>query len=127
MNQINPVVTTLDTEITNTLQATHQKLADLSETATRMNTIISEVNPPRVRSQQRLPIMTKWILTGLFAVILGSNIGLAIYVTHLNDNYQQHLESNAAIQAKMLTALECAIAQHNDTFLPKCRIPTETQ
>lgn len=116
MNQTNPLVLDIDKEIDNTLAETHKKLAALSETATRMNSIITESKISRTRTKPRSKSWVKIALGVLVVSLIIINITMAIYISRINDEYKNHIVMSTAQQQYFIKQIQCIVdAQHRPT------------
>lgn len=120
MNQNSPIVLDIDREIDNTLAETQRKIAALSETATRMNTIITESKFSRARTKPRSKLWLR-ALVGIFAVsMVALNIAMAVYISRINDEYKNHVVMTTAQQRYFMNQIRCIVdSQQRPGSAPK--------
>ena len=130
MNQTNPLVLDIDKEIDNTLAETHKKLAALSETATRMNSIITESKFSRTRTKPRSKSWVKIALGVLVVSLITINITMAIYISRINDEYKNHVIMSSSQQQYFIKQIQRIIDsqnKNNNTLKTDCSQIIETQ
>lgn len=113
MNQTNPIGLNIDKELDSTLAETHKKLAALSETATRMNTIITESKFSRSRATPRSKNWFKIAVGALVVSLLSINITMAIYTMKIADEYKNHVIMSSLEHQYFIKKLQCVIDSQN--------------